>query len=88
MLFEEKLYAMEYRLLARTPDLPEATHCMRAIRPTEASKATVRYVRSTSTPVIFDAEPIVRFSLLGRQRSISGSTRGGTYINPDVSRAL
>ena len=30
----------------------------------------------TSTPVIFDAEPIVRFSLLGRRRSISGSTPG------------
>ena len=38
-------------------------------------------VRFTSTPVIFGTEPIVRFSVLGRQRSISGSTRG--RLNPD-----
>ena len=51
-----------------------------ALRPFEASKAVVCYVRNTSKPVIFDAEPIMRFSLLGRQRLISCFTRG--RLNP------
>lgn len=44
-----------------------------------------RPIKPTSTESEADP-PIVRFSLLGRQRSISGSTRG--RLNPDVSRAL
>jgi hypothetical protein len=46
----------------------------------ETPTAVIHNDRLTSTPVIFGTEPIVRFSLLGRQRSISGSTRG--RLNP------
>jgi hypothetical protein len=55
---------------------PRGDFCRRASRPTAMSKAAICCVRSTSKPVIFDAEPIMRFSLLGRQCLISYFTRG------------
>jgi hypothetical protein len=60
---------------------------LRHRRPRSATSA-IRYVRFTSTPVIFDAEPIVKFSLLGPQCSISGSTRGRPILIPRLKSPI